>query len=345
MTNSAMTWSSLCSRCVKHAHEDGYVVCLYSETCTTRAYDESRMDAMTTPTGSPSERLRATAAAARVPESVIHAWNAAPPDPEPGQVWRARWNNDHQLVLLHRTIGSTVTAAPATLEPDLADDTAEVLSAEDTTLGMPLVLWQSLARSLPMRVLDRLAGQLVTAEPEAGQVQPPRPAAGQPVMSPIDPRVLYRARLEDTMAALADARWAPQGTGTLGGLLAEAGFGPEELCDALGVTPQQALAVLRGDAPISEDQAEALTVTTGLSVVALMNSNPELPPDLVNRLDRPACRARVGELARRRQVGELRTWQSVGFAIAALAARQTGPGRNVAWDDRIDQYFAVVLDD
>jgi hypothetical protein len=249
------------------------------------------------------------------------------------------------LVLLHRIVGSTVTAAAVTLEPDLADDTAEVLSPEDTTLGMPLVVWQSLVRSIPMRVLDRLAGQLVTAEPGAGQAQPPRRAAGQPVMSPIDPRVQYRGRLEDTMAALATARWAPQGTGTLGNMLAEAGMGPEELCHALGLAPQQALAVLRGDAPITEEQAEALTGPTGLSVMALIASNPELPVDLVERLERPACRARVVELAHRRQVDEQLAWQSVGFAVAALAARQSGPGRKVTWDDRIDQYFAVVLDE
>jgi plasmid maintenance system antidote protein VapI len=305
------------------------------------------MDAMTTPSGSPADRLRAAAAAARVPAAVVDAWNAPPPDPEPGQVWRARWDTHYQLVLLLAVTGSTVAAVPASLEPDLADDTAEVLAERDTTLGVPLALWRSLSRTLPMRVLDRLAGHVNIAEGALvhGQAKPTPRNVGEPVVTPTDPRVEYRALLEDNMTAFAEASWEPQGAGTLDRMLREAGVGPADLGNALGATPQHALRILRGSAPITEEQAEALAELTGRAVEELLDANPPLPTDLVERLDRPTCRALVTELAHRRHQTEQLAWQSAGYGVLALAARQTGRAKSIAWDDRINRYFTVVLGD
>lgn len=302
---------------------------------------------MNPPPGSPADRLHAAAAATRVAAAFSDAWNAPPPDPATGQLWRARWGRQHQLVVLLSVAGNMAAAAPVCFERNYADDTTELLSAQDTTLNVPLAVWTSLTRIVPMRVLDRMGGDVTTTGIAAldPASDPKTRHRGEPIVTPVDTRAEYRAVLEDTMTEFAAATWTPRGEGTLPAVLRKAGIGPADIANTLQLPPQQALQLLRGSLPLKEQQAELLTAQIGLSVEELLDANPALPDELIARLDRPACRARVTQLARRRKLSEPLAWQTAAYDVFALAARQTGPEQSIAWDERIDRYFTVVLDD
>jgi hypothetical protein len=79
-------------------------------------------------------------------------------------------------------------------------------------------------------------------------------------------------------------------------------------------------------------------------VEALLAANPALPEDLVADLDHPAYRRKVTALAHRRGIDEIEAWLTAGYAVAAVAHRQTKGGA-VTWTERLDRYFALVLDE
>ncbi|MDQ1246382.1 MAG: hypothetical protein QG597_750, partial [Actinomycetota bacterium] len=112
----------------------------------------------------------------------------------------------------------------------------------------------------------------------------------------------------------------------------------------LGIKPQQALALLRGQVPLSPSQADLISQATDRPVTEILAANPVLPPELVARLDQPRRRRQVHQLAERRGVTETEAWRQAGYAVLALAARQTGDHESQAWEERLDRYFHVVLD-
>jgi plasmid maintenance system antidote protein VapI len=300
-------------------------------------------------TGSVPDRLRRAAAAAAVPATVVAAWHGQAPEPIAGQLWRASWGELNELVLVLAVAGDHLRTAPVTVDVDYADEDTVVLPADATPLSVELAVWLGLQRDLPFGVLDRYLGSIGERWRKAEDVErglaSGDPRRGPACLSAADPRAEYRARLDDTLDMLAAATWVPTGSGGLPQLLRAAGLDPQQLVTLLGMTPQQALAVLRGQAPLSSDQADRLVQVSGHGTDELLAANPPLPADLVARLDRPRRRAQVRELARRRQVPETAAWRAAAFGTWALAARQTGDKVDAAWDQRLDRYFQVVLDD
>jgi len=294
-------------------------------------------------TGAVPERLRAAMEAAAIPAGAVGAWQGPPPEPEAGQLWRARWENVAQLVLVLDVVGDRVEVAPVSLDVDYADEHSVVLPEDATPLAVEAVVWLGLRRSLSMGVLDRSLGLL------AERWRDLRSSAGMNELrrgsraGAADPRAEYRARLEDAFDVLAAATWVPIGSGALASMIRSAGLGAQELVGLLDTSPQQALAVLRGRAAVTADQARQLSAEIGLAPEEVLAANPSLPTDLVARLDRPRRRAQVRELARRRRLSETEAWRAAAYGIWALAARQTGARADPAWDDRLDRYFAVVL--
>jgi hypothetical protein len=294
-----------------------------------------------------AERLAAAVAAARVPDAVVRAWTAEPPEPAPGQLWRARWGDVVELVLLFAVASDTVQVAPASVDVECADDGAVVVAESDTSLGIPVAVWDVLARELPMRVLDRHAGHLApdlaTPAGVAEAALQGRAQRGRSAFSPLDPCLQFRSHLDDALDTFRAARWAPTGTGSLAVVLRGAGVEVTQLMDLLEVPAQRALALLRGRAAVTEEEAERLQPVTGLTVADLLAANPALPAGLVACLDRPIWRARVQRLAVRSRMPEPVAWQAAGYGTWALAARQTGGEPSAAWGERLGRYFAVVL--
>ena len=287
--------------------------------------------------GTPAARLRAALTAATLPATVRRAWTDLPPTPAPGQIWRARWGSATLLLLVLEASRRSVRAVPVTLDVDGADETAAVLSPESSELRSSLVGWLDDATSLPLRVLDRYLGSLTV---DAGELN--TAARGRPVLTDADERAVQRARLQDILDVFVAARWAPEGSGNLKELLGAADV--KDLAQALQEPPRTVIALRRGKAALTPDQAERLAPVIHLPVETLLAANPPLPEDLVADLDHPAYRAKVVSLAERRGIDEKQAWLTAGFAVAAVAHRQT-EGERPAWTDRLDQYFALVLDE
>ncbi|SDO02751.1 hypothetical protein SAMN05660199_01160 [Klenkia soli] len=228
-------------------------------------------------------------------------------------------------------------AVPISLDASAADDSAAILSPESSDLACSLVVWLDDATSLPLRVLDRYLGSLTV---DAGELDAAE--RGQPVLTHADERAVQRARLQDILDVFVAARWAPEGAGNLKELLGAADV--KELAQALQEPPRTVIALRRGRASLSPEQAERLAPVIHLPVETLLAANPSLPEDLVADLDHPAYRAKVVALAERRNVDETEAWLTAGFAVAAVAHRQT-EGEKPAWTDRLDRYFALVLDE
>lgn len=283
----------------------------------------------------PGARLLRAVAKAAVPSAVREAWTSTPPTPEAGQVWRARWDETAQALLILEVEQSRIRAAPVSFDTEMADDSAVVLNASYTWLGVGAVVWIDLAQELPVRVLDRWGGRV--AVPLDVLAKLPR---GSAVLNAMDDRALVKAELMDAMETFASARWAPEGDGSLGERLVSLGI--QRIIELLGCRTDEALALMRGQQPLTEEQAEVMGPELGASPDELLLANPPLPPKLVDDLDPPHWRAKVIQLARLRDVGEPEAWRTAGYGTYALAARQTDRGEP-AWEERIAQYFAGVL--
>ncbi|WP_030614856.1 hypothetical protein [Streptomyces fulvoviolaceus] len=290
------------------------------------------------------ERLRAAAAQMHVPAAVRRAAAATPGDPLPGQIWRAVWNDAVEIVAVTAVDDTTAHALPVSLETQFYDSDTVLLPAEASTLEQPLALWRGLGRRLPWYVLDRQVSQLSIPLGADGS---PTPAGteycyGSPLHSSAVQAAEFRSVLADAMDQLATARWAPQGSGDLAALLKRHGLGPTELIQRLSIQAPRALALLRGQAPLTPDEARLLSPDLDMPADRVLACNPPLPDRLVHELSRPARRVQVRRLARLTGSAEQDARQQALFATLALAARQDRPAE-ADWTARVDRFFDVHL--
>lgn len=291
-------------------------------------------------------RLARLAADARVPDAVRTAFISDPPEPAEGQVWRAKWDDVAELVVLVAVKGDTVTAVPVSLETDYATSGAYRLPAEATTLQVPLVVWAGLSRDLPVRVLDRVAGE--TADPVGATWPADVPSAekGRTPGTALHPAQELRVHYAERIASLAEAVWVPAGSGALAGLLSDAEITVAELAELLDVPPNHALAIRRGQRPVTRDQAQLLAQALRRSVDEVVAANPSPPPELTSHLDRPQWMTKVRRLARAAGVSDHEAWQRAAFGTFALAARISGkPHEDDVWNLLLERYFQAALDE
>jgi plasmid maintenance system antidote protein VapI len=292
-------------------------------------------------------RLMAAVGAVRIPDEVRAVVQAEPDDPAPAQLWRARWGEVVELLLIVE-VDVSVVAMPIMLDDRHAAARTLVLASDQTSLAVTVAVWTDLAHRLPMCVLDRQIGAIavdVTRSGwEAAAIADGARCGSDPV-SAADPRHEVRARLEDAMHELAEAAWAPSGSGDLARLLAAASLSPQRLIDMLGITPQRALALRRGQVAVSDAEAGALAPLLGITEEAVLEANASPPAGLVVQMSRPRRRAQVMRLARKRGISEHSAWLAATYGVNAQAARQTGQSREPVWEERIDRYFQVTLED
>lgn len=291
------------------------------------------------------QRLVAAAAGLKVPDAVRQVATAPPQDPQPGQIWRAVWEDTIQLLLITATgDDDTLRAAPASFER-YADADTLLLPAPATTLEQPLALWWGLETTLPWCVLDRLVSELtsrppaLTARTLADAV--PGTQWGISTVSSA-PANEYRAVLADQLAFLASAQWVPQGSGDLNQLFRDRGITAAQLGAALELPPPQALAVWRGQLALTADQAATLAEHVEQPARQLLAANPALPPPVVHELNRPLRRRQVKTLAVQHDETERDARLRAAYGIYTLAARdedRTQPN----WKARTDRYFELRL--
>lgn len=289
-------------------------------------------------------RLRVAAAGVKIPNSMLAAFNAAPPEPTVGQIWRAAWDGVVEVVAIRDVDGSDVDVIPISFETGYADSHAHVVPAEATTLGIAVAAWTGLERRLPTRVLHRCLGTV------SGDMAPSWPESlsgvtrGRRIVTPIDPRAEFQAQLEDQLERLNEADWAPAGTGAVSQWLRDAKISVGELSELADCSPQRALALWRGQAAVTDKEAEGLTELLGRPVAEILAANPPVPKALRARLDRPAWRAFVQRLARLRDLPENLAWQATAYGAMRLAGRETAPADEDIWDQRLERYFQATLD-
>lgn len=295
--------------------------------------------------GGAYERLVAAAAGLKVPDAVREVATAPPRDPEPGQIWRAVWERTIQLVVITAVDDDTVHAIPVSLER-YADTDTLLLPAGASTLEQPLALWWGLRLPLPWYVLDRQVSQLTvplpaSTGPALPHEVPPGATWGSTAPRPAAAAAEYRGVLADSLAELSGAHWAPQGSGTLPELLQRRGITIKQLASHLHLQPPQALAVWRGQSPLTPEQAETLAAALGLGADEVLAANPALPALVIHELSRPSRRPQVRALATRTATSELDARRRAAFGIYALAARQEGSTAD--WGARADRYFELHL--
>ncbi|MFI2365396.1 hypothetical protein [Promicromonospora sp. NPDC019610] len=245
------------------------------------------------------------------------------------------------LLVVLETDRASIRAARVTTEVERADSAALIVPEALTSLGSRIAVWIDLARELPVRVLDRHLGSLEPTALNESASGEPRPARGAESYSPIDASREARARVEDELEELANARWAPVSTGRLVDLLRQAGITGARLADLPGIGLADALKIIRGQRPVTETQAQALAARTGRPAAEWIQANPALPEDLVAALDQPSSRSRVIALAKTRNQDEIDAWREAGYEVFALAARQTGEQKSPDWPTRVDRYFTA----
>lgn len=283
-------------------------------------------------------RLVAIASRVTIPESLRTAWTGPAPELAAGQIWRGRWGDTVQLVVIVG-IDSGVTALPLSFDVGYTEPGSALIPTEANPFKVPLVAWRSLRRDLPSVVLDRFAGDMAV---EATTVLSQEPPGGDETQLPLHVRH-YRALIEDTMDELASADWHPRGSGELGTRLKSAGLRPQDVGAALGTTSQRALAILRGQAPLTGREAEMMATVLHVTAQSLLTTNPVPPSDLISQLDGPNHHHQVLAWAASHGSDVPTAYRDVAYRTWALAARQTGKSA-VDWDARLDTFFAAVAD-
>jgi hypothetical protein len=290
-------------------------------------------------------RLWQVAQASAVSPNVLSAWLGPPPEPAPGQIWRARWGEVAEAILLLDVKENAVETVPVTFDDEEADAGAGILTESDSSLGTSVVLWLDISNVLPMRVLERCLGSVdprVSSRRQLGATVGELPR-GEAVVYASDPRREVRAELEDRLEELSHAEWIGAGSGDLGVILAGHGLTPSGLAARLNVPVPRAMSILRGQAAVTEEEAERLADVTGRSASDLLASNPVPPAGIVLLLDQPSRRSQVLMFAAKRGIPEVEARRRAAFGTWALAARQTGESLAPEWSSRLDRYFEVVL--
>lgn len=284
-------------------------------------------------------RLENVAAHVAVPGNVHAAWTGIAPELSAGQVWRARWRDHLQFVAVLSTDQST-TVLPLSFDLDYVDATSTVIVAEASPFDVPIVVWHTLMRSVRNVVLDRFAGWLDSGVMETlllGELEQHRNDQSAP-----HPIRIYRALIEDLMDELSAVRWNGAGSGELRELLQGSGLRLQDVAETLGTTPQRALAIWRGQLPLTEQEARDIAPSLGESAENVLAANPTPPSELIDCLDRSRRHHQVLAYAAQRNSDIATAYRDLSYQTWALAARQTGE-KTTNWDLRLDTLFAAVL--
>ena len=247
---------------------------------------------------------------------------------KPGVLWRARWDDVALLVLIvgMPTVRTNVDAMPVTFDDTGADADTLIVTAS-AARGLPLTVWRTLRRDLPLAVLDRPVDELGPAVVAwaAGGPAPHDAQPGGPTLPSVAPRSPVRADLEDDLDALiaavpaltsVPARPATPETRKRVSPSDEQLAG---LMDRLGVGLPAVLDLVDGKRQPNQEELVVL-----LDIVGVTPEFTPPPVELVIEMYDPRWKVTVLDLARRRDLDEAAARMAMASGAFALAARQTG---------------------
>ena len=287
-------------------------------------------------------KMEEAAASISIPEIVHAAWTGIAPELSVGQIWRARWHDQVQLVTILNTDQQT-TVLPLSFDLDYVDATSARIAAKASPFGVPTVAWRTLKRGVSNVILDRFAGWLASEATAAllADEPPEQDSDNRPTPHPVR---LYRAMIEDTMDELSAVQWHGDGSGELSALLQNSNLRVQDVAETLKTRPQRALAIWRGQAPLSEGEASEIAPKLGESVQRILAANPTPPEELIDCLEQSRRHHQVLAYAARHDFDAATAYRDLSYQAWALAARQTGQ-KTPNWDLRLDTLFAAVLDE
>jgi plasmid maintenance system antidote protein VapI len=269
-------------------------------------------------------------------------------DPVVGEIWRAAWYTHVQLVLILQFDPGTVRVAPVVLEVDSVDQEALIFDKNLSALRLPFAAWLGLRCELPERVLERkIANTALHVETpgwDNALLSQRQAWWGATVTSVLERAAEERADTEDRLEVFQHARWIEASSGRLGKMLKDSGVSVSDLAELLGGDRSRALSAIRGQAPVTREQAESLAPLLGADPSLILAANPTPPAELTAHLDQPRWRAQVRYLAQRSEQTEAEAWREAAFGAWSLAARQTGGTRAAtAWEERLKRFFVMRL--
>lgn len=152
---------------------------------------------------------------ARIPPDVLMERLGADQQPLPtaGQLWRLRRDDAADTAVIIDVADEQIVIAPATFDPEMADEYTLVVDAEASPLGLPLAIWVAERTTVDRDVLDSFMGDLPDA-PETVEVlmrihrayvadeRVDFAPVGQPIYASYDARTEYRSQLRNRFTRL-----------------------------------------------------------------------------------------------------------------------------------------------
>lgn len=263
--------------------------------------------------------------------------------PEPGQVWRARWDDVVSMVFVDQKVGTfqnLLRVAPVTVGEDMADEWTVILPEDSTSLSVSLSVWTELATDVAEVVLERFVVNVRQHNSLAGLLEAAENGAlrrGLPVLNESGRRAQERRELSFVMEALSGAVGLISGNGSLPDMLGAAGVSMAAIMQALGVETPFALRILKGTASVNVPQARAIASLLGTDTSAVLAGNPVVEEELAAAITKLSVRPRLSRLEALEGLDDSHAFVTLTKGVLALAARKEGD-ENV-WDSRVDLYF------
>lgn len=269
---------------------------------------------------------------------IADAFAQEPPDPIAGHVWRCRWQDAAQLVVVVSVNDRSVDAIPMTSDVDLGDDTGVTFSTAGGTLENRWLAWVGLRQSLPTRVLDICVDRVEPATLEAFRVEV---GDGAPIGHPLDERLQVRDAIAARMHALKAARWERDDVRPVDieALIKARGLSAGQVAQQADVPPGTIVEILRHRRVPTGNLADRLGEILDVSPSEL--SAQPLDANLVVALDRPKYRRRLADKGRQAGVLDEGAWRyQVANEQLALAARTTVHADEMRrWQGVIEDYL------
>jgi hypothetical protein len=271
--------------------------------------------------------------------------------PSPGEVWRLAWDAVSELGLVWRSVDGYFSVVPVRPDAGFADDRTVVVDSHAAILSGTLALWFGLESSVPLAVFDRYWFD-VDPEPLAAiraRVRERKPiesaefTMGTPIIDALDDRYEYREQLTDHFEALATSHWWTETSQSrrLSDLVEASSADWKAVTSALGMEPHERLRLQRSQRLLTDEDASRLAPLLGTTPSAVLATNPPVPLELANVLDRPRWKSRILERRLASGIDEATTRYQVAVAALALAARETVPASTEEqWDVRLEHVFA-----
>jgi hypothetical protein len=273
-------------------------------------------------------------------------------EPARGQIWRCVWDENAVMALVWMVGDGDLTLMPVSFDTHLADQLTLVVDASLSGLGLPVGVWTALETGASTAVLERCLSELGQEELQAaaalraarGGELPGGVSRGVRPGSRVDDRAQFRAELGAALRSLAEtASWEPDDRigMSLVEILNDAGIGPREVSQRLGLETRDVLALFQARRnPTGEEllRLDELAAEAGASYLPSTAARTSPPEELVARMNTPRWKPRlVGATAawgcdeatvRRRSADEARQ-----MSVAARRDRSA----DVDWDEFLDR--------